>query len=49
MLRMIMLMTALMFKGIFSGKIECGIGCEEMFGTRRRGSNRIVMTPHFQT
>lgn len=49
MLRTIMLMTALMFKDIFSGRIKCGIGCEEFFGIRRQGSNRIVVMLHFQT
>lgn len=33
MLRTVMLMSALMFKGIFSGRVKRGIGCEEFFGT----------------
>lgn len=49
MLRMIMLMTALMFKDAFSGRLKGGIDCEEFFGIRRQGSNRIVMMMHFQT
>lgn len=44
-----MLMTALMFKDLFSGRLECGIDCEEFFGIRRRGSNGIVVMMHFQT